>query len=445
MKKAIIDIAAVYWRNWHLSANEGVSAAAHKTISFVRGVTMDVGVDNVIVALDTPPYKRCDVYPEYKANRPQKNEAAIHEYKKAIEKILDDGVTTARCEGYEADDVIATLFRDPEFREYEFVVYGTDKDLLQCTDLEEPYSGKIKTPMSVLNVERDMVVDFLALIGDASDNIKGVDKVGPVTAAKMLRKHKNIAGIYSALVNNPEGFTPKTAKALHDAKAWIDTTRSIIRLSDDLELNFEKREKKKKEANMKEQPAAVEAEVMQDTDIVKTGQVGIQTSHEQLTFKQSLEPIGYDQLWEMSRAFIDSQLYEKFPTAEAVMVTIMRGRSLGIDATTSLDLIHVIKGKPSMSAAGMIALVKASPACEYFQCIERTAESCTWETKRKGNPKPTQITMTYEECVKISPDKSLTQLKNQPATMIMWKAGAALCRMEYPDVINGMYATEELQ
>lgn len=439
--KAIIDIAAVYWRNWHLSEAEEVSAAARKTLEFVRGLYADYGTENIIVAVDAPPYKRCEVYPEYKANRPPRNESATHELKQAIEKILDDGVMTARCQGYEADDVIATLAKDGET-----VVYGTDKDLLQCTDLIEPYTNKIKTAESILKVTREKVVDYLTLIGDSSDNIKGVDKIGPVTAVKMLEKYGSIKGIYAALRDTPTAFTPATSDNLAAAMQWIDTTRSIIELSYDLELEFEQREMKKMEHGMEqEENKETEIDVVTEKENgIEAQPVSIAISHEQLSYKQSLEPVGLQQLWKVSNAFINSRMYSKFPTAEAVMVTIMRGRALGLDATTSLDGINVIQGKPTMSASLMVALVLSSPQCEYMYCDEMDETKAVWIAKRSGTPKEVRREFTIEHAKRMQ----LTTKDNwqkQPEVMLQWRCAAALIRQLFPDVINGLYATEEMQ
>ena len=65
-KKAIVDISAVYWRCYHVSEGEEVSAAARKTLSFVRNLYGTYGAENIVIAIDAPPYKRCDIYPEYK-------------------------------------------------------------------------------------------------------------------------------------------------------------------------------------------------------------------------------------------------------------------------------------------------------------------------------------------------------------------------------------------
>lgn len=431
---AIVDLSAIYRRYWHASEGEDMSSAKRKTLSFVRSLYSDHS--EVIVALDSPPYKRSEVYPEYKANRQPMPAAIADELKNTIENIANDGWKIAKCDGYEADDVIATLVK-----QYGDVsVYGSDKDLLQCCDLTEPGTGKISTAMSRLGVDRDKVVDYLTLIGDSSDNIKGVNGVGPKTAVRMLAKYGDIKGIYNALRDDTAAFTESTSANLRDAMAWIDTTRQIIQLSDDLDIEIEQRDVERSPETLDEP----EIESVTTLATVTPIQPAVVRKID-VNYATSLEPVGIDELWRVSKGLFDSGLYSSFVNAQGAMAAVMHGRELGLGAAASLSSICVVKGRPTLYAETMVALVKASPVCEYIQCTERTAERCTWVTKRRGNPQPTTLSMTYKECAAISPDSKLTQLQRQPATMIMWKCAAAICRMEYPDVTKGIHATEEFQ
>lgn len=443
MTTAIIDLSAIFRRYWHASEGENVSSAKRKTLEFVRSLYGDH--DDIVVALDSPPYKRSEVYPEYKANREPMPESIKSELKATVEEIACDGWKVAKCQGYEADDVIATLTQEQPESE----VYGSDKDLLQCCDLIDPMTKKISSAMSRLKVDRESVVDYLALIGDSSDNIKGVNKVGPVTAVKMLDKYGSIKGIYDALNDDPGAFTQATTENLREAMAWIDTTRQIIQLDDDLELDIEQREVDRTIDSEQAVDGEADIEECEETAIEPAKQTAIakpvvSKSYETITYKDSLEPVGLEELIKMSNWLFNSGLYGGFINAQATMAAIMHGREIGLGAVTALSSIYVVNGRPTISAEALVALCKSSPVCEYLQCTERTAERATWKTKRRGNPEPTIHTVTFEEAKAISPDRQLRQLKAQPATMIMWKAAAAICRMEYPDVTRGMMAREEM-
>jgi 5'-3' exonuclease len=430
---AVIDLSAIYRRYWHASEGENMSSAKRKTLSFVRSLHSEY--EEIIVALDCPPYKRKELYPDYKANRPEIPEAIKEELKNTVESIASDGWKIARCEGAEADDIVSTLVRQYDGR---VDVYGSDKDLLQCCDLIG-IDGKLSTAETRLGVTREKVVDFLTLTGDTSDNIKGVTGVGPKTAIAMLDKFGSIKGIYDALAKDSSKFKPKTVENLTAAMSWIDTTRQIIQLSDDLELDIEQREVDRSPEVL----STIEESDETAITTVKNVQPAVIRKID-VQYSNSLEPVGLEELWRISKGLFDSGLYEHFLNAQGAMAAILHGRELGLGAAASLSSICVVKGTPTLYAETMVALVKASPVCEYLQCIERTPDRSTWITKRRGNPEETRHTMTYEECVSISPDPKLTQLKRQPGTMIMWKCGAAVCRMEYPDITKGLHAIEEM-
>lgn len=454
MTTAIVDLSALYWRNWHSSEGDEVSSAKRKTLGFVNGIFGQY--ENIIVALDAPPYKRKEFYPEYKSNRPERNEAAIEELKNTVEAIAADGHTVARCQGMEADDVIATLMKQYP----DATVYGADKDLLQCCDITDPYSGKVKTAMGFLGIPREKVCDYLTLDGDKSDNVPGVPGIGAKTAVKMIETLGGIDGIYEALETGSYKFSDKMRETLEASAETVSIAYQLVRLDDSLELEIEKREiqtKNTMEVEMEEQKTEVVQEDTQqvETEIVKSSEVQHLVKHEEVGYRQALEPIGPTQLWALSQAVIESRMYSNFPTAEAVMMTIMRGRVLGLDATTALDSINMIKGKPCMSSALMLALVMDSPKCEYMMCTDMGDSSCTWETKRVNNPKPSVRTFTREDAdrggftVAYNKKTGRTDTKDnwnkQPDVMLQWRCAAALIRQVYPDVIAGLYAKEEME
>jgi len=436
MPTQIVDLSALYWRNWHASDGDEISSARRKTLGFIRSL---YGNGEVIVAMDTPPYWRKDVLPDYKSNRAERSEAAIEELKRCEKEILADGWKSARAKGYEADDVIYTLVQQHN----DAIVYGTDKDLLQCCDIIEPWSGKKKTPEETLGVKREQVVDYLTLVGDQSDNVPGVKGVGPKTAQAMLDKFGNLRGIFDALhihINNPDSkqFKPKTADALTSAMDWIDDTKGVITLqdcSDDLVI--------KQNGTVNEDLIEQDVEDHVNIEPEQPTTTAITVSHDKIGFRQSLEPIGINECWRVSEAFYQSRLYSKFPTPQAIMVTIMRGRALGLDATTALDGIHVIQGKPTMAASLMVGLVLASPKCEFLYCVDTNENVATWVGKRAGMPEQIERRFNMGDAKKLGLT-TRDQWQKQPATMLKWRAAAMIIRELFPDVINGLYAAEEM-
>ena len=439
MTTAIIDLSALYWRYWHTSDGDDVSTARRNTLACIHKMTDH---DDIVIAIDSPPYKRAERYPYYKANRPERSQASIEELRRTIETLLDDGYKIVSCEGYEADDVIATMVNRNEVD----IVYATDKDLLQCCDIVDPITGDVKTSMSGLGVPQEYVIDYLALVGDSSDNIPGVMGIGPKKATQLIETFGTVSKILDAANSEPEKFKPATLKSLEAAAPTFDLMCEILELQYDLELNI-----KQRKPNTGMDVPTVETEQTQ-TQIMKV-KPQIQITHEQLKYKQSLEPIGVDEARNVAKWLFESRLYCQFSRPEAIFAVIMRGRALGIDATTALDSIDVIQGKPTMSAQLIAALVMKDPNCEYLYCDKLTYSECTWITKRRNNPEEQSRTFTIEEADRLKASlrwdkdqKKWVKKDNwakQPHVMLQWRCVAALCRQVYPDVLKGIYATEE--
>ena len=148
---------------------------------------------------------RAEMYPEYKATRkaPPEELTVQMEY---FDKIVNEmGWPTMAIPGVEADDVIATLVRQARARDWEVVIYSADKDIMQMV-------GEGVTMIDALhqkNYTRDEVIkkmgvapekipDFLALVGDTSDNIPGIYGIGDKTAANLLDQYGTLQGLIDA-------------------------------------------------------------------------------------------------------------------------------------------------------------------------------------------------------------------------------------------------------
>lgn len=163
-----------------------------------------------LVALD-PATKtfRHEMYPEYKANR-EKAPDDLHAQVPNIIKQLDNlGINHITVNGFEADDVMATVAHKIEKESDVYVITG-DKDLLQLVDsrvhILKPVTGGYEdlTPEEVKNskgINPDQVVDWLALIGDSADNVPGVAGIGPKGAVKLLDNYGTLESIYENIEN----------------------------------------------------------------------------------------------------------------------------------------------------------------------------------------------------------------------------------------------------
>lgn len=129
--------------------------------------------------------------------------------------------------------------------------------------------------------------------------------------------------------------------------------------------------------------------------------------------------------------------------ASDILVTILAGLELGMAPMAALRNIHVVKGKPILSADGMVGLVKASGLCESFACIEESDTLATYSTKRKGE-KAQEFTFTLSDAQRAGIANG-DNWKKYPRAMLKARAKAALARDVYPDVLAGVYETSEVE
>ena len=153
--------------------------------------------------------------------------------------------------------------------------------------------------------------------------------------------------------------------------------------------------------------------------------------------------------WKLSQSLHKSHMFEGYGSPEAVLSTVLLGRELGLPAMASLRSVHNIKGKHALSAELMVALVLKSGLAEYFQLVETTDQVCTYETKRKGTAKPQRLSYTIEQATKagllfVKPGKQDGPWQKMPTQMLRARCKSELARLEYPDILAGLYTPEEL-
>lgn len=225
-----------------MGKSQGPNDAENQTM--VQLAEVRKSVDHVIMALDSKPYKRSEIYPEYKAQREREPEL-VQMWKRCVERLTLDGYQTARAPGAEADDVICTLAR--EYADEgctDIRIYGTDKDCLACvrgtTVRCFSYQGnglwEIRDEAWVIGkwevAPKDMAL-LLAITGDASDNIPGIAGLGQKTAAKLINAYRNPTGIAVALMAAQEAakitgklpaFWSRYASGMASLPRWIKLT-----------------------------------------------------------------------------------------------------------------------------------------------------------------------------------------------------------------------------
>lgn len=130
--------------------------------------------------------------------------------------------------------------------------------------------------------------------------------------------------------------------------------------------------------------------------------------------------------------------------AADVALMIMAGTEMGFGPGTSLRSIHVIEGRPSLSASAKVALVRASGKAKYFDCIEDTDERVTYETLRIDGTKPQRWTYTRQD-VKNAGLNTKDNHRLFSRQMLHARCKSALCENVYEDVINGIATAEDVE
>jgi len=245
----IIDGYGLIYRSYFAFINQPLRDLEGKNVSAFYGffntlfmLLREHQPDYLVVAMDTAaPTFRHIMYPEYKANR-EKAPEDLHAQVPMIQEVLDTiGIPQIGREGWEADDVIASLTHSAEKMGVHSVMVTGDKDLLQ---LVGPYTKALRPPkkgeksytlfgvdevLQEYGIRADQMVDYLALIGDSSDNVPGVAGIGPKGAVKLLQQYGSLESIYAHL----DECTKAVAEKLRASQPVAFLSQTLVRLKDD--------------------------------------------------------------------------------------------------------------------------------------------------------------------------------------------------------------------
>ncbi|WP_151804140.1 DNA polymerase I [Acinetobacter bereziniae] len=243
----LVDGSYFLFRAFHalppLTTSTGLQTNAIRgAISAIQKLMRRVQPTHMAVIFDTPePTFRHHLSPIYKGDRPSMPEELSQQipYLHALIRAL--GIPLHTLPGAEADDIIGTLAKRAEKEGYQVLISTGDKDMAQLvTDkvtLEDSFKDK---PMDVdgviekFGVRPDQIIDYLTLMGDASDGIRGVPGVGAKTAAKLLNEYGSIDGI----LKNVDNIKGKVGQSLKDNVDGITLDHQLASIIIDLDLNI---------------------------------------------------------------------------------------------------------------------------------------------------------------------------------------------------------------
>ena len=241
----LVDGSSYLYRAYHampdLRAGDGFpTGAVHGMVAMMKRLREQIPAAHAACVFDAKgPTFRDDWYPEYKAQRTPMPEPLVQQIEPIHEVVRLLGWPVLMVPGIEADDVIGTLAREAAASGHRVVISTGDKDLAQ---LVTPEVTLINT-MSNEKLDVDGVkakfgvpparfVDYLTLVGDTVDNVPGVAKVGPKTAAKWIAEHGSLDGVVAAAGS----IKGSAGENLRRALDWLPTGRKLVTVLTDCDL-----------------------------------------------------------------------------------------------------------------------------------------------------------------------------------------------------------------
>ena len=245
----LVDGSSYLYRAFHAmpdlrnSQNEP-TGAIHGVLNMLRRLHKDYPSDYSACVFDAKGKTfRDDIYPEYKANRASMPDDLRVQIEPLHEAIKALGWPLIVENGVEADDVIGALAKQAEREGIRTIISTGDKDITQLVNEQITVVNtmrdafrRVDDVLDIAGVEKKfgipprLIIDYLVLIGDTSDNVPGVEKVGPKTAVKWLTQYGSLENI----VANADAITGVVGENLRKALPWLPTARELITIRTDI-------------------------------------------------------------------------------------------------------------------------------------------------------------------------------------------------------------------
>ena len=245
-KLLLVDGSSYLYRAFHalpdLRSSDGrPTGAIYGVLNMLQKLIKSERPDYLSVVFDTPVKTfRHDIFPEYKANRQKTPEDLIAQIEPLHQAIINLGLPLIAVDGVEADDVIGTLAMEAEKKNIKTLIATGDKDMAQLvTDnihLIDTMKDIRMGPAEVLEkfgILPERFIDYLTLAGDTSDNIPGVEKVGPKTAIKWINEYGSLEGV----IQNADQIKGKIGDNLNAALDQLDLFKTLVTIKCDVQTN----------------------------------------------------------------------------------------------------------------------------------------------------------------------------------------------------------------
>ena len=246
----LVDGSSFLFRAYHAIGSQGglstrdgqPTHAVFGVVNMLKSLIREVQPEFIAMVMDAKGKTfRHEMYPKYKANRPPMPDDLRVQLGYLLEIIPAMGLPLVSVPGIEADDVIGTLATRAVREGYRVMIVSSDKDLAQLVDENVVMVDTMKNStldpdgvMAKFGVPPKRIIDFLALTGDTSDNIPGIPKVGPKTAAKWLAEY----GSLDEVVARADEVKGKIGEALRENLGILSLSRTLVTLKCDAELGL---------------------------------------------------------------------------------------------------------------------------------------------------------------------------------------------------------------
>lgn len=244
----IIDGSSYLYRAFYalpnLKTSSGLnSGAIHGFANMLNRILNEYSPKYLVMVFDAKGKNfRHDIYDEYKANR-NSMPTELSEQTGAIINLVEAlGVMVIQQKGVEADDVIASIARQIKIENSKTIISSGDKDLAQLVDentiLMNNFDSKVLDVEGVkekFGVRPSQIFDYLCLVGDTSDNIPGVPKVGPKTAVTLLEQYNDLDNI----IKNSSQLKGKLKENIESSLETIELAKKLVALKDNLKLSLD--------------------------------------------------------------------------------------------------------------------------------------------------------------------------------------------------------------
>ncbi len=321
----LVDGSSYLYRAYHAlppleNSKNQPTGAIKGVISMIKRILIDHPESDLAVVFDAKGKTfRHDMYKEYKANRPPMPEDLVSQIEPIHNIIQLMGIKLIMISGVEADDVIGTLAEQARKKKLDTVISTGDKDMTQlvCKNVSvvNTMTGELLDESGVkkkFGVPPEHITDYLALIGDKSDNVPGVDKVGPKTAVKWLDEYTNLENV----IKNAESLGGKVGENLRNSIDTLKLAHDLVTIKRDVELPFG----------------------IEELKVVKEDAEGLTKIYEELEFKSWLQEEPRQQTPKPKQLNSNYELINSEEALDKIIKAASNSKVIAIDTeTTGLD------------------------------------------------------------------------------------------------------------